>query len=403
MSSAIEWIGGASAVAQIAQKNVASSTNGQTFIITLAYEDGTTAAVLTHTVDGVDAGNTTTIASEIQTEFNALTHELATVITASNSTSKVILTADSAGVPFYVTYSGTGTWDDSGCTNTANSGPSDWNTAANWSTGVAPVNGDGILIGARGASSPILYGLYHTGVTLSVLELPFGGPAIGTLRFPLVMNASRIIAGRNYAGTGALTAPAIQNLYLGTVAFDCEVAGTGTAGTGGYSPLLITGSNASNSLSVSGNSFVGVNILPFLTGGQLATITNSGTGRITTGASVATCVNSGTGDIQIVGNGAVSGTLYVKAGSVYVYSDVGLATVEMDLTGVLYYNGRASPDIDNLNFNGGGVVDLTQDARDVTFTAIEALKGAGTIRLAKDGQLSFTTQQVDRGASLAIV
>ena len=83
-------------------------------------------------------------------------------ITASSSATTIILTADTPGRPFTITVTtvelGGGASDSQTVTpaaTTANSGPYNWDTAANWSTGAVPVDGDSVRIDS---GSDIRYG-----------------------------------------------------------------------------------------------------------------------------------------------------------------------------------------------------------------------------------------------------
>lgn len=356
------------AVAQVTQKNVASSTNGETFIVTLAYEDGTTVAVLTHTVDGIDAGNTTTVCSEIVSEFNALTHELAIPITASNSASKLILTADEPGRPFYATFSGTGTWNDTGVSNTANKGPNDWNTADNWSDGAVPAASDTVVIDGRGQAS-ILYGLNQSSITLASLHIraSFSG-LIGSARFPLRIGATELVIGAVLDGTSQAGSPAI-NLDLGSAQTTAFVESTAAQGSGGLPPVMLKGTHASNALHVSGSSYVGVAVAKPGDTATFATITHAGSGTLTigSGASITDVWHAGSGTTRI--DCAVSGTLRNSGtGIVRVRGSGSIATLDA-AAGTIYVNNRpaAGATITTLQMRGG-TVDFRENAAPATIT-----------------------------------
>src|SRR6185369_11363014 len=100
----------------------------------------------------------------IRDAFNASTNSLFTGITASATATTVVLTSDTAGIPFYCTVSTTETGGGgadaqtfSRASTTANAGPNDWNTDANWSTGAKPVNSDNVFF--RNNAVDVKYGL----------------------------------------------------------------------------------------------------------------------------------------------------------------------------------------------------------------------------------------------------
>jgi hypothetical protein len=169
--STVRWIGGASSVAQIDNLTVGGTIEaGDEFKITVTGEDGST-----HTVqfDATDTSIATTVAGLVSA-WNTDTNSLCTPITAADASPIVTLTADTAGVPFYVTVetteSGGGAADDQTfvrSADTANSGANDWNTAANWSGGAVPVADDDVYV----EDATIYYGMDQDGITLDSLNI----------------------------------------------------------------------------------------------------------------------------------------------------------------------------------------------------------------------------------------
>lgn len=180
MANTYYFRGSAAAVAQVDTLTVAGETIEDTdiFIITMTDESGNTEAL------SVVAGSTVadTVAATIAAAFNALTHYMFTPITAAavGSGGQITLTADTAGVPFTATptTTETGGGDADGQTfttaaTTANSGPNDWNTQANWYDD----EGDNDLPGSEAAdtvfvegdsagAATIKYGLDQSGITV---------------------------------------------------------------------------------------------------------------------------------------------------------------------------------------------------------------------------------------------
>jgi hypothetical protein len=160
----VRWIGGAAAVAQVDDITPGGTIEaGDIFILTVTGENADTTTV-TFTATATTVANVT---AGLTAAWNASTHYLCTPITAADVTTKLTLTADSAGVPFYVaattTEAGGGAADDQTIvrsSGTANSGPYDFATALNWDTGVVP--GASALQSIIIEGATILYGLNRT-------------------------------------------------------------------------------------------------------------------------------------------------------------------------------------------------------------------------------------------------
>jgi len=158
----IYWLGTADAVAQITTGTVTAFDVTTTYIVTIG---GHTVSVLGNT-------STTQTATDLFTALAASTDPYFTAVTWTNPSADTITgTAVVAGVPFVATLTvsgGTGTvsgFSDS----TVTSGPNDWSTAANWSAGSIPANGDDVVIDS--SSVNISWGLAQSGVTLDSLTI----------------------------------------------------------------------------------------------------------------------------------------------------------------------------------------------------------------------------------------
>ena len=135
-----------------------------------------------------DLGSTTitTAIDNIVTAWNALDSTVYpefAEITASRSSSKLVLTADTAGMPFVATLTPLevnlgaadsqtiegGTTATTGTAATANSGPNDWSVALNWSGSAVPANSDTVYI--ENNANDISYGLSQSAVTLTALYI----------------------------------------------------------------------------------------------------------------------------------------------------------------------------------------------------------------------------------------
>lgn len=161
------WVGnlaaGTATLAAVAQVDTTTVTGvgggAETWTMTVTGEDGSTA-----TVTYVDDGTPTAaeISAGIVAAWNLSTNILCTPITASGTTT-IILTADTAGIPFSATLTASGTGTASKVATTANVGAYDYQTAQNWKEGAVPVAADEVII--DGAIN-ILYGLRNTSVEL---------------------------------------------------------------------------------------------------------------------------------------------------------------------------------------------------------------------------------------------
>ena len=174
------WIGGTSAVAQVWTAVVTGYDAATTYTITVTGEDGTTT-----TIDVAGTTDADGTATALRAAWNASTHKLVTPIAASGTGANVILTADTAGVPFIVASSvasGTGTFGAFTVT-TANAGQNDYGTPANWQEGAVPVASDDVLIDG---TYSILYGLNRAAVELDdFIVAPSYSGTIGRAGAPL--------------------------------------------------------------------------------------------------------------------------------------------------------------------------------------------------------------------------
>lgn len=165
----VVWEGDASRTAQVSTATLNNDFNdAETDItLTLTAEDGSTTQSVSITPSGTDE---TVIAAALQAACAASGETLFQAITFTVATTVVTMTANVDGVPFYfgtAVTGGTGTITDA--TGTANSGPNDWNTAANWSGGTVPTAADDVLV--INSSSSILFGLDQGSLNLTSLRI----------------------------------------------------------------------------------------------------------------------------------------------------------------------------------------------------------------------------------------
>jgi len=171
--------------------------------------------------------------------WNASTNTLCTGVTASDETTYVKLTADTAGTPFNVASSTTeGGGNDTQtlvrAVVTACDGPNYRSTAANWTDSTAPVTGDTAVFDGRTTAS-CLYDMDATGVDLAamVIRSSYTGD-IGTAGL-LGVNEGPLI----FECSGQVLIEGTGNYYLqcGNDVADADIASTIINTNGGYVEL----------------------------------------------------------------------------------------------------------------------------------------------------------------------
>ena len=157
------WRGGGTAVVQ-----VANATFG-------TYDVTTTRSITIggYSISAADSGGTLTAAlAALAVLLNASTHPYFAAITWTSNATQIIGTADTPGVPFTflaAVSGGTGTVPNTYTVATANAGPNDWNTLANWSTGALPVDTDTIIF--KDNDINVAWGLDQNGIQPALLRI----------------------------------------------------------------------------------------------------------------------------------------------------------------------------------------------------------------------------------------
>lgn len=162
------WNGGATAVAQVKTIRFTTSAASDVVTITMEAEDGSTQAV-THTV--ADTNNNTTAAA-VQAACASSSQSLFQQVTFTVATDTVTVTAGLAGRPFTLTVTDDGSTAYTVADPTANAGPNDFNTAANWSGNTKPASDD--LVTFSGGSFDVLYGLNQSAIVLRQFSVTRG-------------------------------------------------------------------------------------------------------------------------------------------------------------------------------------------------------------------------------------
>jgi hypothetical protein len=369
---------------------------------------------------------TATVVSNLVTAWNLLsaaTYPEWAEITASANTTTLTLTADTAGMPFAVTLTSfetgggnadsqtiegvaTGTLTATGTTGTAataNSGPSDWNVAANWSGGAVPTTGDTVYI--ENSNVDILYGFAQSGVTLAALYIP--ASYTGKIGLPTTHAASGTAAAYyEYRATElAISATIFQSghgdgqgsgrikINFGSVATTCTVVNTGTSAETGLSAFLFRGTNASNVLNIYGGT-VGIaqlagqsatlatlNVTSTTGGNRFATVycgTGLGTGVAVSMSGGNLTLNAGTASLAIYG-----GTVTLEAGAHPIINNQG---------GILIANTSGTLAGTSITIGSTATLDFDQSAATKTVTAdITCYRGATV----KNGNATLATLNLD--------
>lgn len=348
------FIGLAPNIAQVSTITPAGTiTAGDVDTITVKDELGATIATINFTVVGTTAANVVTGLAAAWAA-NPITNALA----STGGTGTLILTAKTAGTPFYVTSSVAGVGTLTTVATQANSSPSDINNPVNWSGGTAVANSDTVAFDNR-MLVDALFGLNQSSVTPSIVHYDLGCKNIGQQRNPLKWaGVTTWDAGRNLAGIQPTQGAGRINIDHGTGAGVGVVYNTNpTPLDTGQETLRYRATNASNSLSVNGG-LVGVcTNLP----GDTATITNifvtGGIVNIAAGVTATNIINEG-GTVTQYCASTTSGN-YSKQGS---FTTVGTALVGTfnASAGNVFLNNRPSAGtcVTTLN-HGGAIVDTS--------------------------------------------
>jgi hypothetical protein len=343
--------GSQTAVAQVWKGTITTTTNGHTYIVTLTDESGGTVAI-TYVVANPPDTTVTLVATGFITAWNASTDPRVAAITATQNAGQVILTADTAGVPFYAAQSGTGTW--SGAANTQNNVSSiDFNDPLNIVEGVAVAAGDDVFI----ASGNITYGLRQTAnVTANWTVLPGHSGTIGGDGRRFTMAPTSL----THEGTG-------QTWYdIGSANISPRFVRTASASSGQFGVNII-GSNIATLRGESGS--IGVAPAAGETA-TVATVVNAGaTIVLGTGVTLttyshslgtsevrcaATTISADSGNLVTVGSGAV--TTFNNNGASVVSNSSGTITTFNQVAGTLdTLQSRVARTITSLAWTGGTI------------------------------------------------
>lgn len=361
------WQGGATAKAQVWTTAIASSTNGQTFGVTLTDEVGGTGTV-SYTAS---SDTTTTIATNLAAAINASTDPRFIAVTASSALAVLTLTADTAGVPFYPATTGTGSFSATS-TTTANQGPNDWNTKSNWVENVLPVNGDNIILSG---SNTISYGLI-TGLALGAFNSlsTFSG-AIGVQGEYLSFTCTSFAWSSTGLGFVNIGSSAIAPVVFNTNSASAPASGlyllgsamtTLTVYNGAVDIAGSTGQTSSvTTFNVSGinNGRPRVNLGTGVTSTTLGI--DSGTANI---ACSLTTVNANGGTVTTYGSGTI-GTINIRGATVVSNSTGTITTANVIGGSIDFTQLPTARTVSNCTISTGRAASVLADTSLITFSA----------------------------------
>lgn len=379
------WIGGAAAVAQVDTFTPANVEIGDVFTLTATGEDGSTNAV-SFTATAATVANVT---AGLVAAWNASTHPLATPVTAADATTAVTLTADVAGVPFYVASSATNggaanTQTLTRAATTASQGPRDWNTVANWAGRVKPVSTDDVVLDGRGAAD-VLYGLDQSAVALASLAIKDAFTyAVGQVGYPLKVGATSVVIGEAGSDGTSQNGSPLVNLNLGTGATSVTVKKTRASGLRGYAAVILAAVNAANKLTVeAGSVAVGTSTPGDASTFSEVTLTAS-TARVELGTNVTLTTFAQVGGDAVTRSSLT--TLNQDAGTIRTEGTAAITTA--NVAGTITAN--ATGTIGTLKVKGAGLADFTRSTAARTVTTARVLGPSARV-LANNGKpLSVT-------------
>jgi len=372
----VRWIGGATAVAQV-DTFTPGGTIEATDVFILTVTDKADKNGRTCVISAAAGGTTPTdVVTALKAAWNASTDPLCTPVTASG-TATLILTADTAGIPFSVagttTETGGGAADDQTfvrAATVASAGPSHWDTAANWDSGVVPGGAASQDVYIENSASDIIYGLDQSGISETLNSLNIGKSFTGRIGYNgatgysgtyLVIKASSVNIGQHSgigspAGSGrimidttstastitiydtssspsdtnkpscrlkAASASTVINIKKGKVGIAYESGETTTIGT--INQSFVSDQSADASV------YIGAGV-------TLTTYTKTG-GSAVLGCAATTVTNS-IGTLQTIGAGAIA--TFNITGGIVTSNSVGTITALNVISGIADFTGSQS-------------------------------------------------------------
>lgn len=342
-----------------------STANDAVWTLTMTLDDGSTATV-SYTEDG--SPTVAEIATGLYNAWNASTHPAISRITATNpSSGVVVLTADTAGVPFSVALADTGDGTHTEADTTANVGNNDWGTARNWSLNAVPVATDDIVISApaSGACVAIKYGLNQSSVALDefVVDKSFNAD-IGRIEDGRVFYLRIDPNSLDYKSSSNFAA-----IDIGSANISPQIECYGFPATGRHA-LYLKGSNIATLEVKRGNVGVAPNTgetttVATLLCSYLENPQSDVTLKVGSGVTLTTLTQSG-GNCEL---GCAATTVSVSEGATLTTVGTGAITT-LNVNGTVYPNSTGTITTINLY---SGVLDFRRDTSTRTVTTLNIL------------------------------
>lgn len=385
------WKGGGTAVAQVATATFATYDVATTRTITI----GGVA------ISAADSGGTLTAAlTALAALLNASTHPYFAAITWTSDATKIIGTADTAGVPFTFAGSvsgGTGTVSNAYTITTANAGPNDWTTVQNWSDQTLPVDGDTVIF--KDSDISVAWGLDQSSIQPALLRIDqtytgriglrrdqFARDADGTnlstayneyrdqyLKIgPTTCEIGQSFTAQSASGSGRL------KLNFGTDACTCVIFNTASAPTdqGQTAVQILADDNATDIFVRSAPGGLGVAIGP----GETSTVRlisisdTSSASKVYAGPGTTLTTWAQKGGVNLMSPAATVTTTTVEGGTLTVEGSQVLTTLNV-YGGTVYCNQTGT--IGTVNLDGtSAVLDFQQSNQPRTVTTLNAKRGS---------------------------
>lgn len=380
----VVWRGGATAVAQVDTLTPGGTIEAtDVFTVTLADESGSTASV------NATAGGTAVadVCAAVQAACAASDDPRFAAVLFVNTGTTVTVTARVAGVPFYCSVATTETGGGAAdaqtfgrASTTANAGPHDWDTAANWSTATVPTAGDDVIIADSGYS--ILHGLRQSGTLDSIRRAASFRGDVGDriAGVPLDIDATTV----TIQGGGGV-------FRLQATCTTCYIEGTSAE-----AEAVVLGGTLTN-LYVSGTGVRGEIVLranTSLTNLDMHDVAATARISVLDGNTAPTSVRIGAGRMDFAG-GTIT-TLRQAGGYVALLEDSAATTVEV-YQGTL--DDRTSGTITTLTNMGGTVTLANSTAASHTITTLHQLAGVTDLRSGL-ANVTITNNPTVRGGTL---
>lgn len=357
--SNVYWKGGATAIAQVVTFTPADAPDAGDTTTILAADD----AGNNYTLSVTGVSSVKDLVEAFKTAADAAKAAAIApwnIVTATENDTVLTLTCDTAGKPVYFTETAGAGETFTKATPTANSGPNDWNTLANWidASGVPATNlpgadaSDTVYIEGDGTTNPqILYGLNQSAIANALTALYCTKCQIGSNgsagRNPsyLQIKASRIEINYNFIGTALFSSPI--NIDNGTTATTIYVHNSATANNPASEPCVnLKVVEASTDIYVySGKIGIAYHA------GEVSTVDNIFT--------------MGSSAYLYIGTAVTFDQIESRGGYTYCFSDITLANM---YSGYLY----TTKTITSAVYNGGTIA-LSPTA---VLTAMTAISGA---------------------------